>query len=73
MIDNISEWDIANIFYLIGFIIFLFLFFTAIILPKLRDEAKADLEKEHGNIKGCVQILGYAFIGWAVYFILSNM
>ena len=63
--------DIENIFYLIGFIIFLFLFFTAIILPKLRDEAKADLEKENGNIKGCVQILGWIFIGLVIYWVLN--
>ena len=73
MIEKISHWDIENVFYLIGFIIFLFLFFTAIILPNLKDAADADLEKENGNIKGCVQILGYVFIGWFVYFILSNM
>jgi hypothetical protein len=73
MIEKISDWDIENVFYLIGFIIFLFLFFTSTILPKLRDDAKADLEKENGNIKGCIQILGYVFVGWFVYFILSNM
>jgi len=32
-----------------------------------------DIDEDKGNVKGCVQILGYAFIGWAVYFILSNM
>ena len=47
MIEKISHWDIENVFYLIGFIIFLFLFFTSTILPKLRDDAKADLEKEN--------------------------
>jgi hypothetical protein len=50
MIEKISHWDIENVFYLIGFIIFLFLFFTSTILPKLRDDAKADLEKENGNL-----------------------
>lgn len=63
--------DIENVFYLIGFIIFLFLFFTSTILPKLKDDAEADLEKENGNIKGCVQIIGWIFIGLVIYWVLN--
>lgn len=35
------------------------------------DAAKKDVEDDGGNVKGCIQIIGWIFIGLLIYWVIN--
>ena len=73
MFKNISSTNGLFEFIVGGFLAFLLILWIYSKIMQGVDAAKKDVDEDKGNVKGCIQILGYLFVAWFVYFMLSNL
>jgi hypothetical protein len=66
-----SNTDDLFTFILGGFLAFLLILWIYSKIMQGVDAAKKDVEEDGGNVKGCVQIIGWIFIGLVIYWVLN--
>lgn len=66
-----SNTDDLFLFILAVFLGFLLILWIYSKIMQGVDAIKKDVDEENGNVKGCVQIIGWIFIGLVIYWVLN--
>ena len=66
-----SNTDDLFTFILGGFLAFLLILWIYSKILQLFAAAKNDVDEDGGYVKGCVQIIGWIFIGLVIYWVLN--